>query len=100
MEELYDLVEHAIDNAFENDDYSFDCYSYLIQQRVSKEAVKEFITSSTAGNTALIIRDLRLYIEDDESTATEAYGHLGKERARIVIDYLYAILNGAVRYSR
>tara|TARA_B100001996_G_scaffold209048_1_gene160357 strand:- start:2030 stop:2332 length:303 start_codon:yes stop_codon:yes gene_type:complete len=100
MEELYDLVEHAIDNAFESKDYSFNCYAYLTQQNVSKESVKDFITSSTAGNTALIIRDLRLYIEEDESTATEAYGHLGKERARVVIDYLYAILNDVVNYSR
>ncbi len=100
MEELYDLVEHAIDNAFENEDYSFNCYQYLTQQSVDKESVKEFIVSSTAGNTALIIRDLRLYIQEDEATATEAYGHLGKDRARVVIDYLYAILNDAVRYSR
>ena len=100
MEELYDLVEHAIDNAFEKEDYSFNCYQYLTQQGVSKEAVKDFIVSSTAGNTALIIRDLRLYIQEDETTATEAYGHLGKERACVVIDYLYAILNDAVRYSR
>ena len=65
-----------------------------------RTVVKDFIVSSTAGNTALIIRDLRLYIQEDEPTATEAYGHLGKERACVVIDYLYGILNDAVRYSR
>ena len=29
MEDFYDLVEHAIDKAFEQEDYSFNCYDYL-----------------------------------------------------------------------
>ena len=100
MEELYDIVEHAIDKAFEHEDYSFNCGEYLKDIEADTEAAEEFIVSSTAGNTALIIRDLRLYINEDESTATEAYGHLGKDRARVVINYLYAILNDAVTYSQ
>tara|TARA_B100000287_G_C20567980_1_gene755349 strand:+ start:742 stop:1038 length:297 start_codon:yes stop_codon:yes gene_type:complete len=98
MEELYDLVEHAIDKAFLNEDYSFNCRNYLIDIDADRTAVKEFINSSTAGNTALIIKDLDMYINEDEPTATEAYGHLGKERARIVKDYLYAILHDAWYY--
>ena len=98
MEDLYDLVEHSIDNAFEHEDYSFNCHEYLTHNNADKKAVEEFIISSTAGNTALIIRDLRLYIQQEEPTATEAYGHLGKERARVVMDFLYGILNDAVLY--
>ena len=100
MEDFYDLVEHAIDIAFEQEDYSFYCYDYLTHNNADKIAAEEFIVSSTAGNTALIIRDLRLYIQEDEPTATEAYGHLGKERARVVIDFLYGILNDAVLYAK
>ena len=99
MEEFYDIVEHAIDNAFLNEDYSFSCRKYLTDIDADRTAVKEFINSSTAGNTALIVSDLRLYIEKDEPTAVEAYGHLGKEKAGLIKKYLYDILNDAWQYA-
>ncbi len=100
MEDFYDLVEHAIDNAFLYGDYSFNCYKHLKSIEATSQQVREFINSSTAGNTALIIKDLSMYIEEDDPTSIEAYGHLGKEKAGLIKQYLYAILKDSWQFEK
>ena len=86
MEEFYDLVEHAIDGAFEREIYLFKCYQYLQHVKATRRQVREFIESSTAGSTALLVSDLDAYIKGgndaDHKYLREAYGHLGKPSAR------------------
>ena len=103
MEEFYDLVEHAIDGAFEREIYLFKCYQYLQHVKATRRQVREFIESSTAGSTALLVSDLDAYIKGgndaDHKYLREAYGHLGKPRARKIRNYLYSILKDARQYE-
>ena len=62
MEEFYDLVEHAIDCAFEKEMYLFKCYDYLKHNKATRKQVKEFIDSSTAKELALLVYDLEQYL--------------------------------------
>ena len=39
MEEFYDLVEHAIDGAFEREIYLFKCYQYLQHIKATRRQV-------------------------------------------------------------
>tara|TARA_B100001029_G_scaffold47695_1_gene37803 strand:- start:2587 stop:2934 length:348 start_codon:yes stop_codon:yes gene_type:complete len=103
MEELYDLVEHAIDAAFEREIYLFDCLTYLKQMKATRKQTKEFIDSSTAGELALLVHDLDEYIkggkDNEHCQLREAYGHLGKPRARKLKNYLHRILSDAWTYE-
>ena len=103
MEEFYDLVEHAIDGAFEREIYLFKCYQYLRHVKATRRQAREFIESSTAGSTALLVSDLDAYIKGgndaDHKYLREAYGHLGKPRARKIRNYLYGILKDARQYE-
>ncbi len=103
MDELYDLIEHAIDYAFEEEKYLFKMYRHLTYMKATRKQVKEFINSSTAKELALIISDLDAYIKGGSDTEhqqlREAYGHLGKPRARLIRKYLYAILHDARQYE-
>ena len=103
MEELYDLVEHAIDAAFEREMYLFDCLTYLKHMKATRKQAKEFIDSSTAKELALLVYDLEQYIkggsDNEHCQLREAYGHLGKPRARLIRKYLYAILHDARQYE-
>ena len=103
MEEFDDLVEHAIDGAFEREIYLFKCYQYLQHVKATRRQVREFIESSTAGSTALLVSDLDAYIKGgndaDHKYLREAYGHLGKPRARKIRNYLYSILKDARQYE-
>ena len=103
MDDLYDLVERAIDCAFIDDKYLFKCYNYLQSTKATRSYTRKFIESSTAGNIALTIADLDAYIkggsDNDHKILREAYGHLGKPRARKIRTYLYSILHDAWQYE-
>ena len=83
MDDLYDLVERAMDCAFIDDKYLFKCYNYLKSTKATRSYTRKFIESSTAGNIALTIADLDAYIkggsDNEHKILKEAYGHL-KER--------------------
>tara|TARA_B100001250_G_C19736610_1_gene761050 strand:+ start:942 stop:1289 length:348 start_codon:yes stop_codon:yes gene_type:complete len=103
MDDLYDLVEKALDAAFKDDKYLFRCYNYLKDTKATRSYVRDFIESSTAGNLALTISDLDAYIkggsDSEHKILREAYGHLGKPRARKIRKYLYSILHDARQYE-
>ena len=97
MDELYDLVEHAIDYAFEQEKYLFKMYRHLTYIKATRKQVREFIDSSTAKELALLVYDLEQYIkggsDNEHCQLREAYGHLGKPRARKLRKYLHGILS-------
>tara|TARA_B100001250_G_C19357217_1_gene596044 strand:- start:51 stop:398 length:348 start_codon:yes stop_codon:yes gene_type:complete len=103
MDDIYDLVEHAIDYAFEREKYLFKMYRHLTYLKATRKQVREFIDSSTASELALVISDLDAYIQggrdNEHQQLREAYGHLGKPRARLIRKYLYAILHDARQYE-
>ena len=101
--ELLGLVENAIDHAFTRDKYLFKMYDYLKLNKFTKSEVQKFTESPSAANITNAIYDLEEYLEGgsdkDHQFLREAYGHLGKPRARKIKDYLYGMLEDCWRYS-
>jgi len=101
--DLFDLVEHVIDDVFLNSVYTFDMYRFLRSNQVKRPVVDEFVDSITAKNIQVSIDELNLYLEggsdSDHRQIREAYGHLGKPTARKIRDYLNRILTDAWKYQ-
>lgn len=101
--ELYDVIEHTIDFAFEGK-YMLNMYEYLKNNKATKREVQEFIESTTAQELNSLVMDLEDYLEggSDEmhKQLREGYGHLGKPEARKIKNYLYGILEDAWKYEQ
>ena len=98
-EEFYELVESAIDAAFEKDCYLFNCSTYLKYNKTTRKQVQGFINSSTAGNIALTCADLQSYIKGGDKVLREAYGHIGKPKQEDT-QVSQKILLDAVEYEK
>tara|TARA_R100001509_G_scaffold75693_1_gene42347 strand:- start:345 stop:704 length:360 start_codon:yes stop_codon:yes gene_type:complete len=100
--DIYDLVEHAIDNAFEGQ-MNLKFYNYLKDSKTKKHEIDSFIESTTASELSDLVVELEEYIkggaDDLHKQLREGYGHIPKPQARKIKDYLYGILNDAWRYS-
>jgi|TARA_R100000084_G_C4631253_1_gene138463 hypothetical protein len=98
-DELYTLVERAIDAAFEGK-FLFNFYTYVKSSKFTRREVTTFIESSTAANVSNTVLELELYIKGRDKFSKEAYGHLSKPTARKIKDYLYKILTDAWKYEQ
>ena len=101
--DIYDLIEHAIDNAFEGQ-MNLKFYNYLRESKTKKHEIDSFIESTTAAEISDLTLDLDEYIkggaDNDHKQLREGYGHIPKPQARKIKIYLYSILEDAWRYSR
>ena len=88
--DIYDLIEHAIDNAFEGK-MNLKFYEYLKDAKIKKNEIDEFIL------------DLNEYIkggaDSEHKQLREGYGHIPKPQARKIRNYLESFLHDAERYS-
>ena len=102
LNDIYDLVEHAIDNAFEGQ-MNLKFYNYLKDSKTKKHEIDSFIESTTASELSDLVVELEEYIkggaDSEHKQLREGYGHIPKPQARKIKDYLYGILNDAWRYS-
>ena len=101
--EVYDMIEHAIDYAFEKGNMQLKFYDFLKYRKTKKWEVDEFIESATAAELSDLVLQLEEYIkggsDNDHKQLREAYHHIPKPRARKIKNYLYSILEDAWRYS-
>ena len=101
--DIYDMIEHAIDYAFDGR-MNLKFYDYLKSTKIKKHEIDAFIESSTAAEISDITLDLDEYIkggaDNDHKQLREGYGHIPKPQARKIKTYLYGILEDAWRYSR
>ena len=102
FENVYDLIEHAIEYAFEGK-MTLKFYEFLKYRKTKKYEVDAFIKSSTAHEIAELVLDLEEYIKGGKDSThqqlREAYHHIPKPKARKIVAYLGGILEDAVRYS-
>ena len=102
FENVYDLIEHAIEYAFEGK-MTLKFYEFLKYRKTTKSEVDSFLQSSTAKELADEVLELKEYIkggrDSNHQQLREAYGHIPKPQARKIMNYLYSILEGARRYS-
>ena len=100
--EVYNDVEKAIDYAF-NGQFVLKFYDYLKVRGTKRIEVEEFINSATATEITSLVDDLNDYLEGgtDEmhKQLREGYGHIPKPQARKIKNYLYGILEDAMKYS-
>ena len=98
--DIYDMIEHAIDYAFEGR-MNLKFYDYLKTSKIKKHEIDAFIESSTAAEISDITLDLDEYIkggsDNDHKQLREGYGHIPKPQARKIKTYLYGILEDAWR---
>ena len=102
FENVYDLIEHAIEYAFEGK-MTLKFYEFLEYRKTTKAEVDAFLRSSTAKELADEVSELKEYIkggrDSNHQQLREAYGHIPKPQARKIMTYLGGILEDAVRYS-
>ena len=102
FDNVYDLVEHAIEYAFEGK-LTLKFYEFLKYRKTTKAEIDSFLKSSTAKELADEVVELREYIkggrDSNHQQLREAYGHIPKPQARKIMKYLGTILEDAVRYS-
>ena len=99
---VYDLVEHAIEYAFDGK-MTLKFYEFLKYRKTTKAEIDSFLYSSTAKELADEALQLEEYIkggrDSNHQQLREAYGHIPKPQARKIMTYLGKILEDAVRYS-
>ena len=96
FDSVYDLVEHAIDYAFEKGRFQLRFYDFLKYRKTTKAEVDAFISSSTAAELSDLVLQLEEYIkggnDSDHKQLREAYHHIPKPQARKIRNYLYLSL--------
>ena len=101
FETVYDMLEHAIEYAFEGK-MQLKFYEFLKYRKTKKVEVDAFLQSSTAKEISDQIVELQEYIkggaDNNHKQLREAYGHISKPQARKIQAYLAGILEDAVRY--
>ena len=102
FENVYDMLEHAIEYAFEGK-MQLKFYEFLKYRKTTKAEVDAFLQSSTAKEIGDEVLELQEYIKGGKDNLhqqlREAYGHISKPQARKIKAYLGRILEDAVRYS-
>ena len=102
FENVYDMIEHAIEYAFEGK-MQLKFYEFLKYRKTTKAEVDSFLNSSTAKELADEILELNEYVkggkDGEHKQLREAYHHIPKPQARKISNYLYSILDDARRYS-
>ena len=102
FDNVYDLIEHAIEYAFEGK-MTLKFYEFLQYRKTTKVEVDAFLKSSTAKELADEVVELKEYIrggrDSNHQQLREAYHHIPKPQARKIMNYLGGILEDAVRYS-
>ena len=102
FDNVYDMLEHAIEYAFEGK-MQLKFYQFLEYRKTTKAEVDAFLKSSTAKELADEVIELKEYIkggaDNEHKQIREAYHHIPKPKARKIVAYLGGILEDAVRYS-
>ncbi len=99
MNEIYSIVDKAIDQSFANDRYVLDLYDYFRINEAKRNDATEFIQSRTALSLNELIEELTEYLAGGNQQLIEAYKHVSKPKARKIRDYLDKILLDAKRYE-
>ena len=101
---VYYLVDKAIDEVFKNDKYVMNMYQYAKSSGMTGKVMSEFLMSSVAVEVKNLVLELDEYVkggrDDEHKQLREAYGNIPKPRARKIRNYLYQMIQDAYRYER
>jgi hypothetical protein len=100
-DEIYNIVNTAIDAAVISEKYQLNFYSFLKGENIKRQEIKSFIDSSLVSQIRDEISHLNLYLDGgpDVADLREVYGWMGKPRARKYKEYLMKIIEDAEKYE-
>ena len=100
-DEIYNIVNTAIDAAVTSEKYQLNFYSFLKGENTKRQEIKSFIDSSLVSQIRDEISHLNLYLDGgpDVADLREVYGWMGKPRARKYKEYLMKIIEDAEKYE-
>ena len=96
-EELYTIIDRAIDEAMLNGRFLFNMKSYLTGNKWTRKQTKELIDSSSMTEVTQIVDELSQYIARDKYMS-EAYGNVPKPQARKIRKYFQSLVDDALQY--
>jgi len=101
-DEIYSIINKAIDDAIKFQKYQLNLYSFLTSQSLKRKEVLSFIHSSLASQIKDEIAHLDLYLSGDSEAAylREVYDWMGKLRAKKYKEYLMKMIEDAEKYER
>jgi len=100
-DEIYNIVNTAIDAAVTTEKYQLNFYSFLKGENIKRQGIKSFLDSSLVSQMRDEISHLNLYLDGgpDVADLREVYGWMGKPRARKYKEYLMKIIEDAEKYD-
>ena len=100
-DEIYNIVNTAIDAAVTSEKYQLNFYSFLKGENIKRQEIKSFLDSSLVSQIRDEISHLNLYLDGgpDVADLREVYGWMGKPRARKYKEYLMKIIEDAEKYE-
>lgn len=96
-EELYTIIDRAIDEAMFNGRFLLNMKSYLTGNKWTRKQTGELIESSSMGELKQAVTELSQYIARDKYMS-EAYTHLPKPQARKIRNYFDTLVKDAEVY--
>ena len=95
-------INNVIDLAFYHQQYDFNFFEYLKENKVKKNEINEFLNSIFATHIVGQIQELILYLQQskESSVVLESYDWMGIGRAIKLKDYLENIMEDAKRYEK
>ena len=96
-EELYTIIDRAIDEAMLNGRFLFNMKSYLTGNKWTRKQTKELIDSSSMVELNQAVDELSQYIARDKYMS-EAYSNLPKPQARKIRKYFQSLIDDAREY--
>lgn len=100
-DEIYEIVNTAIDLAVSEGRYNLDFYHFIKSADIKRSEILSFLKSSLVSQMKDEISHLDLYLSDSPNTVDlqEVYGWMGKSRAKKYKEYLFKIIQDAERYD-
>ena len=96
-EELYTIIDRAIDEAMLNGRFLFNMKTYLTSAKWTRKQVGELIESSSMDELTQVVDELSQYIARDKYMS-EAYDNVPKPQARKIRKYFQSLIDDAKEY--
>ena len=96
-EELYTIIDRAIDEAMFNGRFPLNMKSYLTGNKWTRKQTHELIESSSMGELNGVVDELSQYIARDKYMS-EAYSNVPKPQARKIRKYFQSLIDDAKEY--
>jgi len=99
-EEIFNLVNVAIDTAITQQQYKLNVYDFAKTEKMKRKDMLHFLGSSLVSQIRDEIAHLDMYLNGGPADLTEVYGWMGIPRATKYRDYLYKMIEDAERYEK